>query len=730
MREFLCRLAWLAGALAVALTVGPEVGACRPPQTPKAQSQQPPPEAPKPPAAPEATAEARPAPPPQSTEPASLAGVEPEQVFLEFKYAVNGTDLNGNKERSFLNEGTNHVFEFSSFVNRSWGIRRVETLSVFRYTDDPRTDPERNSLQRAYLRLQGPTFEAALGDHLASYSRFTFNQNIKGLNIRKDLPLGSGLRLTGIGGVFSDRWGSLFRDFTVFTDPRQPPDSRFPSKPYTRLVLGLRGEQKLGESSSFALSYSQGSDVIRSLPREAQTAPVNNQVVGFDTSIQFGRNFRFLGEIAYSLTQFDARFQPEKRNDYALRGELSHRWRLFRWPLSWRAEYALFMPNFFSANARQVQDLQDASVRATLDLTSSVSLQLAYRRTNDNIPGRPVVALAPDPTTGAIRPRALTNVGRGILCRAQDTQPGAFCAAQAPLSQDTLFVFDRIVDEAGNKMTAVAQLPEGRLSLRPLPFLQVDLGYRERRVETSNKNSFQTKDPTTGEAIRRPLFRARITKMPFVDINLSTRTGVFTLSYEYRRNRDPVRWENSTFTHRVAAGYSGSWFFGGWTVGPRFRYETERISKQLDLEPVDDPVSQTRLQDPNTGLPLVASLSGGDQTRSLQGSLVVEFPKYFALEVFYRELNAKLLSGFASGDFFPVPSGGFSQTLFGNGGFRRPSFRAQLTYKIRNDENRYITLTVERSVNSFALPDPQKADERSFRENVLQLSFVWRLRRQ
>ncbi|MFQ5927721.1 MAG: hypothetical protein ACE5MH_09850, partial [Terriglobia bacterium] len=450
MRESWCRLAWLAGALALALTTTPEVAAClpRPAPAPTAQSQQPPQEPPKPPAAPAETTEARPAPsaqPAESAEGAAPAGEEPQQLFLEFKYAVNGTDLKGNRERSFLNQGVNHMFDFSSFVNRGWGSRRVESLSVFRYTDDPRVDPERNSLQRAYLRLLGPTSEMTLGDDLVSYSRFTLNQNIKGFSIRKNLPLASGLRITGTAGVFSDRWGSLFREFTAFVDPRRPPDPRFPNKPYTRLVLGLRGEQKLNETTSFALSYSQGSDIIRSLPPETQIAPVNNQVIGFDTSIHFGRDFRFAGEIVYSLTQFDARFQPEKRKNYALRGELSHRWR----SLSWRAEYTLFMPNFFSANARQVQDLQDASVRATLDLNQFLSLQVGYRRTNDNLPGRSVVALAPDPATGAIQPRALTNAGRTILCQA--TQPGAdpppgFCGAQGTLSQDTLFTFGRIVD--------------------------------------------------------------------------------------------------------------------------------------------------------------------------------------------------------------------------------------------------------------------------------------------
>lgn len=79
-------------------------------------------------------------------------------------------------------------------------------------------------------------------------------------------------------------------------------------------------------------------------------------------------------------------------------------------------------------------------------------------------------------------------------------------------------------------------------------------------------------------------------------------------------------------------------------------------------------------------------------------------------EFFYREVSVKLPSGFAGGGFFSLPEEGFSPNLFGNGGCTRPTFRAQLTYRIRNDENRFITFTVQRSINTFALPDPAQPD--------------------
>lgn len=744
MRERARKWAWQAGVVCMALlavvqpalTCSESASQSKPAQ--QQSSSQPAQQAPAPPKppAPAETLEPHPAPttqpgPPAEKSPGTLEG---NQVFFEFKYGFNHTGLAGNTDRSFLNPGINHIFDFSSFTNRAWGARRLEAFSVFRYTDDPRVDPERNSLQRAHLRLTAPTFEAALGDHLVSYSRFTFNQNVKGLNLRKDVPWFGGVRLLATGGVFTDRWGALFRDHSAFADPRRPPDPRFPAKPYTRVALGLRGEHKPTENSTLALSYSQGSDVIRSLPPETQISPLNNQVVGLDSSIVFGRNFRLAGEVVYSLTQFDARYQPEKRKGSAVRAELSHRWNR----LSWRAEYALFMPNFFSANARQVQDLQDMSVRGTFDLSKRISLQAALRRTNDNLPGRPVLAFAPDPATGEVKPRLLTNPGRAIICPATGSGQGSsFCQAQGTLLQETMFIFRRLVDPAGRVMTTLVWLPETRLTLRQLPRLgklQVDLGYRERAVKTSNLGSFEATIQTlpgspTPVPVTTPLFRYRITRIPFLDVSLPMTTGVLNFGYEYRRNRDRVRRDLSTFTHRAVAGYSGSWYLGSWQLFPRLRYEAERVSKQLSWEPVDDPSTPDRLRNPFTNEPLVSTFSGGDLTRSLQGSLGVEFPKYLTLEMSYRELSGEILTGFASGVFFPAPGGGFSQFTFGPGGYRRPSFRGQLTCRIRNDENRFLTFIFERAVNTFAVPNAAEPDTRSFRENVAQLSFVWRVGR-
>lgn len=645
------------------------------------------------------------------------ATVAPEaaELFIEWKYAVNGTDIKGNQERSFLHEGINHIVDFSLFDRRPLlGGRQIESVGVFRYTDDPRVDPERNSLQRLYTRLTGPTFEFSAGDNLVDYSRFSFNQNIKGLHAVKEFDSLGRLVVAGTAGVFTDRWGSLYRGFEAFVDPRNVPDPRSPPKPYTRLVLGLRGEKPLGEGEWVAVNYSQANDIVRSLPREAQIAPFNNQLWSVDGLLLFPRSLRLGGEFAYSATQFDSRFQDGKRGDYAARVELSQRGQRYRW----RLEYNVFMPNFFSVNARQVQDLQEFSAQGNFDFTKQLSLTASYRRTNDNLGGTPVVALIPraicNDTAEGFRLQPLSNANRTLtVCDPVTGDPLA------------LRIFDHVVDAEGNEITTVLRLPEVRLVLRNLGFwrgLTLEAGYRERAVETSNKGSFSlTSGPTftTGATVT-PLFRHRVTKMPFFEIDFPLGSHRFRFGYEYRRNRDYIQPENSTFTHRATAQYGlPSLFVGDWIFSGSFRFETERESKQVDLETLEDPASGLTLVDPLTLQPVVRRKSGGDQIRTLQAELTVEFPQYFTLDLFFRQLSAELLSGFRADGL----------QLFGNGGFSRPQWRAQLQYRIRNDANKFILFTVERNVNAFDLLDPTEPDLRSFREKLAQVTFVYRFRR-
>ena len=650
---------------------------------------------------------------------------EKGELFFEWKYAVNSTAIKGNEDRSFLYEGVNHILDFSTFNKQPLGRgRMLESSGIFRFTDDPRVDPERNSVQKAYTKLTGPTFAFTAGDSLVNYSRFSFNQNIKGLNLQKELESFDGLRLTGTAGVFTDRWGSLFRGWEKFTVFNTVPNPGIPAKPYTREVLGFRLDKKFGENRWVGVNYSHGSDIIRSLPEETIAPPYKNHVASVDWLWSFARNLRFAGELAESASEFDARFQPGLSSDYAARLELSQQWRRYRW----RIEYTRFTPNFFSVNARQVQDLQDASAQGTIDITKQLSLTATFRRTNDNLPGHPALAFIPrehcNPSERPFCLRALSGSNRTMQVRDANNKLVG------------LPFFDHVVDSEGREMTTVVRAPDIHLNLRSLPFwsrLLLEAGYRERAVETTNKDSYRftpqasTVAPPAQVVVASPLFRERATRIPYFDMSFPLGLHQFKFTYEYRRNRDRVLPENSTFTHRVVAQYRlPSLFLREWTLSTDLRFETERESKQVELEKLMDPVAtDLPLVDPLTLRPLVRRQSAGDQTRTLQGNATLEFPKYFTLDLMYRELSAALLSSFVPAA--PSPLAGVRQ--FANGGYRRPKWRAQLQYRIRNNEDRFVLFTFERGVDTFFVIDPSQPDLRSFRERVAQVTFVYRFRR-
>ena len=57
-------------------------------------------------------------------------------------------------------------------------------------------------------------------------------------------------------------------------------------------------------------------------------------------------------------------------------------------------------------------------------------------------------------------------------------------------------------------------------------------------------------------------------------------------------------------------------------------------------------------------------------------------------------------------------------------GFRRPAIRFAMTYRLQNDENKFVTLSYGRNNNLFALAG------QDFLEKVMQMTVVWRIRQQ
>ncbi len=656
----------------------------------------------------------------------SESPIEPGQVYFETKSIIDGTQLQGNRERSFLHEGANLTSEVSFFSNAPLlRVRRFEHLVVFRYTDNPRVDPERNSMQRAYLRFIGPSFEAHLGDSLVNYSRLTFGQNIKGLNLGKNLT--QRLRITGTVGFFTDRWGSLYRNFTVFRDLaldcqsaskpgapapgciESPPGSNQfvlspvnPGKPYARLVGGARLEEKVGRNGWLAANWSHGKDLLQSLPaativcedlstgvrtvrpvsrgcqggetelagsRRASPEAINNDVLSVDTSLESrALRLRLRGEYAYSWTSggtppagansnnfvcasqssivggavLDSRCFDGQVGGYAGRFEIAQRLGKF----NWRADYARFQPNFFSANARQIRDLQDFSIRSEFEFARQFTIVGLWRRSNDNLNGR-------------------------------------------------------------RDFTSLVRAPEVRLIFRELPGyrrMSIEVGYRERNLDFAGT-------PLATE------LRKRSTRIPFLSLGLPIGPTQVSFDYEHRHDGDAVQAPLSSDTDRFAFGYRASYSWGRWGLSPLFRFELERLNKNVPVNP------QLSAIDPTLAFPADFT-DAFDTNRSVQAGFLLEAPRYLRFEGFYREFNSLTLSSLRASPAFDRQL----RFFYLNQGFKRPSWRTSVTYKLANDENKTVTVFYERTNNFFDVGDPFVADLKSFRETVIGATILVRSR--
>jgi hypothetical protein len=643
----------------------------------------------------------RPPAPVPAVVPPSGPAAEPGQTYVELKYNVDGTDLQGNTTRSFLHQGINHTAELSYFFNLPvLDIRRIEFLAVGRYTNNPQADPERNTLQRFYARMSGPTFEANAGDYLVNYTRLTLNQNIRGLNVWKNVT--PKWRLTGSVGFFTDRWGSLYRDFTFFRDIRTTTlDPSTPAKPYSRLVGGARIERKVTRTGWFAANWSHAADLRQSLPdafttcidangtrtvvplatpcaspsgpmemelpnaRRPGLQQADNDVVSLDSRLDYEpAHLTSSFEYAYSWTVggqppsdatatnficasqapvkggavLDARCFSGRVRDYAARGEIGERVK----KLSWHADYVRFQPNFFSANARQIQDLQEVGVRGDYRFIRQMTLTAGWRRSEDNLNGR----------------RDFTNLVRA---------------------------------------------PEVRLTFQELPFyrrLVLDFGYRERDIEA------------TGHPQRTEL-QKRLAKIPFSSVTLPFGHTRLSFDYEHRHEADAVVNNLTTDTDHFGFGLRGDYSWNLWEFSPNVRMELERLNKNIPGSPV----------------PMFATSSGFfeafDSNRSYTAGFLLEAPRHWRLEAEFREFNSVILS--------PLQPT-ISTSLFANQGFKRPSWRAAVTYKIANDENKRITLFYLRT-NNFFEPGfqmalfPGTSDTRSFRETVIGGTVLLRYRK-
>jgi len=527
----------------------------------------------------------------------NAAGAGKDQELGEVRLMTRYTQLNGDTTKSFYVPGENDLAEFNYFYDHGFmGPRRMQFLTMFRATDDASIDPEHNSLQKGYLRIYGPRDEYIVGDALVNFSLLSFNQNIRGVDT--SWKLGDRWKLTTVGGVYIDRWGSIWNDVV--------------GRPYLATVAGSRLESKVTKRSVLGFNFSYSKDNPGTLPlpcdptQPSQGAcalgvppqPAENKVGSVDLKVQFPWGLRMNAEYAYSFTNFDTRTplggaplpcllntppcdtrMPEPgigtQGDWGARAEASYRWH----KLTLRGSFVRYEPNFASMNARQINDLQDGIFRATYDLTHFLTLDGTVRRSNNNL-------------------------------REQLTA--------APTGYET-----------------VLWGPEMHFILHDLGFYRravLEFGYRYRNVQGTR--------PTPGQCVAtQPTLSAttclnQFARMPFAELTVPYHSTFATVGYELRHTVDNIDPTQSAQIHRVYASLRGLYELGGWHINPNLRFELERQSHQPNAtaQSVCDPL--LGLGDP--------CLLTYDNNRLYTTALLVEAPRWFIFEAAYRDTTATI----------------------------------------------------------------------------------------
>lgn len=575
------------------------------------------------------------------------------EVRLMTRYSQIGGDAQG-RARSFHNEGSNNLAEFNYFIDRSaFSGYRFQFLSMFRGTDDNSIDPERNSVQKGYVRLYNARNEFTFGDALVNYSRLTFNQNVKGVSVASRLT--DRWKFSSVAGVFIDRYGSLFKDQpagcfpaaggTALNDPMC-------GRPFTSFVSGARLEYALTRDSAVGFNLSTSDDLAftrRDQPFNTSPLPAANRVGSVDLKWQKGM-FRMDSEFAYSATDFDTRggaciapCDPRLptpglglQSDWGGRFDASfrhHKW-------TFRGSYVRYQPNFASMNGRQIADLQDLLFRVSYDLTDFLAIDGTMRRSNDDLRG------------------------------------------QNPY-QKTLWG------------------PEARLMFHDLPFYRkavVELGYRHRIIDGHSGNV-----PLSGLVAgcvlgsnAKMICVDRYLRQPYVELTLPISTTFLTVGYERRQSVDFLKAGGTSNTDRVYAGLRGIYDVGSWHLNPSLRYELERQGSRPGLDNVLPGGTPTAID-----LFLLR-----ESNRLATASLYVETPRWFIVELQFRDNSATTLAGYS-----------------------RPSYRANVTYKIANDENKLLIFSFERNNNFYysdQYPPGGLLNPINFDERMAGVTFVYK----
>lgn len=208
--------------------------------------------------------------------------------------------------------------------------------------------------------------------------------------------------------------------------------------------------------------------------------------------------------------------------------------------------------------------------------------------------------------------------------------------------------------------------PEAKLVLHDLGFYRramFEAGVRYRDISSSD-----------GFSIDRRILT------PFVEATLPIKTMFLNVGFERRQVRDDATIAQNSNTDRGFVGLRGVFDVGNWQVNPALRFEIERLSHR-----------------PNQGLSPRDITLVRDYNRLGSAQLFIEAPRWIILEGSFRTSSATITTRDA---LFDV-GGAFLRYEPNPGGYSRPSYRAAVTYKYRNDENTLVIFAFERYSNFY-----------------------------
>jgi hypothetical protein len=587
----------------------------------------------------------------------NAAGGGQDTELGEVRLMTRHTDIGGDTTRSFRAPGENNLAEFNWFMDRRFLVtRRMQVLSMYRGTDDRSIDPEHNSLQKAYVRIWGQKDEYIFGDTLVNFSRLSFNQNVKG--VYGSWKVSDDWKLSTFGGAFVDRYGSFYKDLCQ-DQQTDPATGKVVASAVVHNCIPGRPYTAIVAGGRLERKLFRDSTIglnISSSDDRQDTLPAGSDPTQVGVAPFPASN---------KLASLDTKLQ--------LSG------------LRMEGEFAYSLTDFDTRsflNCPAPCDSRMPQPGLSYQSDWGARWETSWRYHKFNLRGSYVRY---QPNFASMNARQIADLQDAMI--------------RASYELTDWMTIDGTMRRSNNDLRGQLPFetrllgPEAKLTFHDLPFYRAalfEVGYRERLVDASTGGNIE-----------------RFVRIPYAEITLPAHHNTFfTLGYERRQAVDKFDPSQTSNTDHPYAALRGVYDLGGWHFNPSFRFELERQAQR------------PRLSD-TSAISFLEFLLDRNSNRLDMASLYIETPKWFILEGAFRAATATISSMCGPTNAGCLNTAG-ARTYLVPSGYSRPSYRAAISYKLRNDENTTFVFSFERNSNFYFAPSP------SFDERVFGFSFIYK----